>query len=427
MLLLVSTLVSLLACSGDGSKAPADPTTPAPTTSPQPTTTPTPLPQPTTSTPPEPVSLRVATYNVSLYGVRSGQIADQLTDPSDPHAQGIAAVLQTVRPDVVLLNEVDVDDGTTAQRLHDQFLAVAQDGREPLDYPYVYVAPSNTGLHSGLDLDNNGRVDGSREGSDDYAGDCFGYGTYGGQYGFLVFSRYPLGTPRTFQEFLWKDLPDADLPPGWFEPEELDIVRLSSKNHVDLPIDLGNGQTLHFLISHPTPPSFDGEEDRNGRRNHDEIRFWADYISGELGSYHIDDAGVGGSLAADQPFVIAGDLNADPNDGGSREGSMAQLLEHPRVQASPAPTSDGGAEQADLQGGINRTHGTDPAEDTADFEDTSVGNLRIDYVLPSTDVALHDAGVFWPLADDPDFDLVGTFPFPVSDHRPVWVDIEVSP
>ena len=32
-----------------------------------------------------------------------------------------------------------------------------------------------------------------------------------------------------------------------------------------------------------------------------------------------------------------------------------------------------------------------------------------------------DAGVFWPLSDDPLFALVG-----VSDHRLVWVDVAMS-
>jgi hypothetical protein len=37
-----------------------------------------------------------------------------------------------------------------------------------------------------------------------------------------------------------------------------------------------------------------------------------------------------------------------------------------------------------------------------------------------------DAGVFWPLSTDPDFALVGTFPFPSSDHRLVWVEVKVN-
>jgi hypothetical protein len=60
------------------------------------------------------------------------------------------------------------------------------------------------------------------------------------------------------------------------------VLRLSSKSHWDVPIDipLGDGVTkrVHMLLHHPTPPAFDGEEGRNLRRNHDEIRLFADYV-----------------------------------------------------------------------------------------------------------------------------------------------------
>ncbi len=105
----------------------------------------------------------------------------------------------------------------------------------------------------------------------------------------VVLSRYPIDTrrARTFQDFLWKDMPGALLPDDpataapadWYSPDELADVRLSSKSHWDLPIRIGR-RTVHFLVSHPTPPTFDGPEDRNGTRNHDEIRFWADYVAG---------------------------------------------------------------------------------------------------------------------------------------------------
>jgi hypothetical protein len=39
------------------------------------------------------------------------------------------------------------------------------------------------------------------------------------------------------------------------------------------------------------------------------------------------------------------------------------------------------------------------------------GNLRADYVLPRKNMKITDAGVFWPESTDPDFALVGTFPF----------------
>jgi hypothetical protein len=84
-----------------------------------------------------------------------------------------------------------------------------------------------------------------------------------------------------------------------------------------------------------------------------------------------------------------------------------------------------------LQGNANTLHLSDPAFDTADFFDGfppspfggAPGNLRADYVLPGKALQIRGAGVFWPLSGDPQFPLVGTFPFPSSDHRLVWVDV----
>ena len=50
-----------------------------------------------------------------------------------------------------------------------------------------------------------------------------------------------------------------------------------------------------------------------------------------------------------------------------------------------------------------------------DRQQFTPGNLRVDYVLPRKNMRITDAGVFWPLASDPTFALVGTFPFPSSD------------
>jgi alkaline phosphatase D len=37
-----------------------------------------------------------------------------------------------------------------------------------------------------------------------------------------------------------------------------------------------------------------------------------------------------------------------------------------------------------------------------------------------------DAGVNWPLEADPYFHLVGTYPFPSSDHKLVWIDLDLN-
>jgi hypothetical protein len=222
------------------------------------------------------------------------------------------------------------------------------------------------------------------------------------------------------------DNPATPEPADWYSPDELDVFRLSSKSHWDLPVRIDD-QVVHLLASHPTPPVFDGPEDRNGTRNFDEIRFWADYVTGGPTSRYIyDDDGRVGGLPRGASFVIVGDQNSDPLDGDSIPGAAQQLLEHPRVNVTVTPDSEGAVEQSALQGGANLTHRSDPRFDTADFADTAPGNLRADYVLPSSQLLIKDAGVFWPLADDPLFRLVGTFPFPSSDHRLVWVDVRTK-
>jgi hypothetical protein len=224
-------------------------------------------------------------------------------------------------------------------------------------------------------------------------------------------------------------------PADWYSPDELNVFRLSSKSHWDLPIRIGH-KTVHFLVAHPTPPVFDGVEDRNGKRNHDEIRFWADYVAGGArAAYIYDDGGTPGGLKAGERFVIAGDQNSDPLDGDSVPGAIQQLLNHPLVNTSKTPDSAGGTEASALQGGANTTHKSDPRFDTADFADTAPGNLRADYVLPSKNIKILDSAVFWPVQSDPLFRLTGVFSFPnwgqvggfpTSDHRLVWVDTKLG-
>ncbi len=373
--------------------------------------------------------MRFATFNASLNRFNAGDLAAELSAPGSAQPDTIAEIIQRNRPDVVLINEFDYDAGGVALAgFQDNYLSVAHGSAAPIVYPYRYTAPSNTGIPSGFDFNNNGILG--------EADDAFGFGFFPGQFGMAVYSMYPIDFDkiRTFQNFLWKDMPGAKLPDDpstpapadWYSPEELAVFRLSSKSHWDVPIEI-DGETVHFLVSHPTPPVFDGPEDRNGTRNFDEIRFWADYISGgRTARYIYDDDGRRGGLSRNASFVIAGDQNSDPLDGDSIPGAIQQLIEHPKVNTSVTPTSLGGPEQAALQGGANTTHLSDPAFDTADFADGAPGNLRADYVLPNADLAIRDAGVFWPLSSDPLFSLVGTFPFPSSDHRLVWVDVTVD-
>jgi len=367
-------------------------------------------------------ALRVSTYNTSLYSDEAGGLVRQLEGDS-VHARKIAAVLQKVRPDLVLLNEFDYDDAHRAADLFQQrYLEVAQPGGgEPLTYRYRYLAPVNTGVPSGLDLDGNGTVGGEGR---DRGNDAWGYGLHPGQYGMLVLSRYPIDAAqvRTFQLLRWSALPGAQNPVdpasrAAFYPDAVwTQLRLSSKSHWDVPVRTPGG-TVHFLVSHPTPPVFDGPENRNGRRNADEIRLWREYLAPGDASWLCDDQGRCGGLAGDARFVIAGDLNNDPVDGDGHHEAIVELLEHPRVLRMPTPRSEGGEEAALAYAAKGLRHRGAPAHVTGDFGPRT-GAMRLDYVLPSTGFGLAGSGVFWPKQDHPDAAIADG-----SDHHLVWVDL----
>jgi hypothetical protein len=446
----------------------------------------------------ESATVRVATFNVSLYGERSGEVLSRLRSGNDSQARHLAEIIQRVRPDVLLLNEIDYDaQGEVLNAFCEKYLAVPQHvskspggPAQPIEFPHRFSAPVNTGQPSGFDLSRDGRIV-DESGSDAYAADCWGYGRYEGQYGMAILSKFPIDEAaiRTFRNFRWKDMPGARLPDdpgteqsaGWYPADAVREFPLSSKSHWDVPV-IANGRRVHLLTSHPTPPVFDGAEDRNGRRNHDEVRFWVDYVnsnylpapsprrdgSGEHGQpevaraqpdvrstagrgdeagtrlstppqtpphqgegngkvpYIYDDAGVKAHLAPNESFIILGDLNGDPHDGEGRDG-IRRLLEAPEISDYSPPTSEGAVEQSNLQGGANARHLGPPEHDTCDpADDPGPGNLRIDYVLPSRNLKVAGLGVFWPKSDDPLFPLVGVHPFPSSDHRLVWVDLDIS-
>jgi endonuclease/exonuclease/phosphatase family metal-dependent hydrolase len=363
-------------------------------------------------------TVRFATYNTSLYTEQSGGLIKQL-EGDDQQAKKIAAVIQKIRPDVILLNEFDYDEqGRAAELFQKNYLAVGQYGQSAIEYPHRFLAPVNTGVPSGMDLNRDGKIGGEGRSRGD---DAFGYGLHPGQYGMLVLSKYPIDkkSARTFQQLLWKNMPNAMLPvlpesgEAWYSDAVLKRFRLSSKSHWDVPIKTPSG-VVHLLASHPTPPVFDGKEDRNGKRNHDEIRLWKEYLDAEKSDWLCDDQGRCGGLKADARFLIAGDLNADPADGDSVNGAINQLLNHPRVNANSAPQALGGAELAKTYGiarkGDTRTH-------TGDFGPRT-GTMRLDYVLPSNNLNIHDSGIFWPEKNSADAVFSNA-----SDHRLVWADV----
>lgn len=379
--------------------------------------------------------LRIATYNIE--DVRTADVLNA----DHARLKKAAATIQRLRPAIILINEITYDqqgvagvgesdtEGQNGQRFADTFLAVSQgDDLEPIRYR-AFMAPSNTGQASGFDLNNDGKVvtdapplappnpDGSparqTQEQRDFGGDAWGFGTFPGQYAMALLVREDLeilhDEVRTFRYLPWSSMPDAVLPVNpetdspWYSGEAGAQFRLSSKSHWDVPVRLPDGTTLHILASHPTPPAFDGPEKRNVLRNHDEIRFWGDYINGA--DYIVDDSSRTGGLAEDAHFVLLGDQNADPTGGSSHNDPMGTwLLSHPRVNGDfiPQATPDG----------ISAYPRLDPY-------DTAAWGLRVDYVLPSSNLEVVQGGIDRPVGAD-------TTGIEVSDHFPVWLDIAIQ-
>ncbi|MFO0943096.1 MAG: endonuclease/exonuclease/phosphatase family protein [Pirellulales bacterium] len=375
-------------------------------------------------------SIRVATFNVSMNRTGATRLTEDL-NRQDPQIQWIAAIIRNVKPDVILLNEIDYSTAADNAKLFNElFLSDSKPdklGGGPHPMPHIFTAPVNTGVPSGLDLNNNDRKDDPE--------DAWGFGRYPGQYGMAVLSRFEIDqkASRTFQNLLWAKLDGAFRPmvpetgKPYYSDEVWQQLRLSSKSFWDVVIK-ATGKELHLLASHPTPPAFDGPEDRNGCRNQDEIRLLVDYISSKnaaANDYFVDDQGRKGGLVDGGSFVVAGDLNADPVDGSNRSEWIHKLLQHPRVAATPIPQSDGAVQAAEKQAQKNKEHKGNPAQDTGDFNDQVVGNLRIDYVLPSGDLKILRSGVVWPkIVDSASKQLIEQINA-ASDHHMVWVDIQL--
>ncbi len=318
--------------------------------------------------------LRIATYNVELQRDGPGLLLRDLARGKDPQIAAVLDVIATADADVLAIQNFDYD--LTGEAL--SILAKAA------DYPHYFALRPNAGMPTGLDMDGDGKLGGPA--------DAQGYGRFSGHGGMAILSRYPILTDsvQDLSDLLWKDVPDALLPvtaDGHFpSADALAVQRLSTTGHWIVPIDVPKGQ-FDLMTFHASPPVFDGPEDRNGRRNHDEIRLWQQVLDGDIGTPPVD------------RFVIAGDANLDPDDSDGIRSAIVNLLADMRLQ-DVRPTGAAGT-------------------DTVDWADPVPGNLRVDYVLPSIHWAVLDSGVMWPAADDPEARTVAT----ASRHRLVWVDL----
>ncbi|WP_424985143.1 endonuclease/exonuclease/phosphatase family protein [Microbulbifer sp. S227A] len=336
-------------------------------------------------------TLRVATFNAELQRDGPGLLYRDLTRGDSGQIAAVVRVIAETAPDILALQGIDWDhDGAALAALADLLAASG------VAYPHRFAARPNSGMATDLDLDGDGRLGGP--------GDAQGFGAFTGQGGLAVLSRHPIlaDKVRDFSDLIWRDLPGAILPQHedgspYPSAEAQAAQRLSNTGHWIVPVALPDGTILSVMTFHANPPVFDGPEDRNGRRNHDEILLWRKVLDGAFGD-------------VPKAFVLVGDANLDPDDSAGRTEAIRALLADTRLQ-DPQPVSGGAGAMPD-QG-----HGGANARDTVDWD--GIGRFRVDYVLPSAALTVGDAGVYWPSPGEPGHEEA----LAASRHRLVWVDL----
>ncbi|EAQ03234.1 hypothetical protein OB2597_13858 [Pseudooceanicola batsensis HTCC2597] len=286
-----------------------------------------------------------------------------------PRVVKVAARIAELNADILVLGDIDYDhDGAALTALRDAI----PDGAAR--FPHLFAERPNSGIPTGLDLNGDGRAGAP--------GDAQGYGRFPGQGGLAVLSRWPLTLTADHSSRLWRNVPDSLLidVQGRLGAAATgaDIQRLSTVAHWEVAVHLPRG-ALTLMVFHAAPPVFDGPEDRNGRRNADELSFWRHRLDGAFGP------------PPEPPFLVVGTANLDPHGGDGRQEVMRAFLADPRILDPPGLTD----------------------RPTVNWPPPGPGALRVDYLLPSSGLSVDAAGV---LTADPE----------ASRHHPIWIDLWIG-
>ena len=349
--------------------------------------------------------LRVATMSADLTGASTEEVLADLRDGL-PEARTVAETVQINAPEVLVLTGVSTDEyGEIAETLNEDYLSVSQNGQEPLDYPHVFTTETNSGMDSGADLDGDGVIGGP--------GDTIGYGEYPGHYGTVIFSKHPIEEDqvRTFQEFLWDDMPENSMEEDEFSELERSILRLSTGSLWDVPIRV-DGEHVHLVASSVALP--EDREDVDTARGGDERRMVEDFVSGN-GWYLYDDEGQQGPLIPGTRFVLLGQPMSPHGLEDEAEDLDSLLSSYVLQDTEPAVITDQPVGER-----VGAEHGTDESATRAVPSGTDV---RSSYALPAAMLDVSGSGVFWPGEGEYGYELVDPEAPHSPDDRLVWLDV----
>ena len=320
-------------------------------------------------------TFRIAFFDTDLGRDGPGQMVRVLQSHGDAQSTAAIAVIAAATADVLVLTDVDWDyRGLGADALQKRLEEAGA------AYPYRVQTKPVAGRPSGHDLDGDGRLSEPE--------DALGFGPFTGSGGMLVLSQHPVTLIADHSDLLWSEVRDlTGLVPLAAK------VPLVSNTLIEVSV-----AGLRLVAFHNTAPAFDGPEDRNGKRNEDQLAL------------------VRQLAMSNECAVVVGRTNLDPMDGEGNREAMQALLDLPWL-SDPRPSSLGGAAFENPP-----SHRGDASLDTVAW-DAPTGAMRVDYILPTDTLSIAASGVMWPEASDPFSDHVEA----AGRGRLVWVDLGIDP
>lgn len=291
----------------------------------------------------------------------------------DAQLIALAEILQSVRPDVLVLTKVDFDAELQTAKALQSFL----------NFEYSFALPPNSMTPSALDLDGDGK-----------SGDRFTWVRYAGEGAMLLLSQHPILPHFHLNDLLWKDVPEALMPiradaTPFPSPAAQEVMPIVGQGLWVVQIGERTEDSFTLVAFQNQTPVFDGPEDMNGLRSSAQLGLLSKVMDGTYGAF------------PDQRFALIGNSNLDPNRGQGDREAMRALLRDPRLQ-DPMPSS--------------------PLGDDATAIWDKAGNMRVSYILPSKDWIVPRAAVVWP-SEGP----LHIAAEQASRHRLIWMDLTPSP
>lgn len=254
-------------------------------------------------------NVRVATVGADLSGERPGELAAVLVGGQNPQALQAALAIQKANADVVLLTGFDADEHAL-RVFNDEYLMQAQpDGRE-IDYSHRYVGPSNRGVASGADLDQDKIIGGPA--------DAWSYGQFPGQGSMVLLSKHPIDQDgiRTVTAQRWAELPDSKISEAELSDAVAGAMPIMESGLWDIPLNV-SGQDIRVIAVQVN------EDPKNTdyalSRRSDQLNVIGDWVSAE--QYLVDDNGH--TPNSENTYVVLGELGNDPK----HNAAMDELLQ----------------------------------------------------------------------------------------------------